>query len=86
MVSGFIMPAVRNFPELHIIKIHFINLKHQEMAFYTAVKSVKGSGNSAFLQKDQLFYLKTAEKINFLHLFIIEHHTKLLPYLLILVD
>jgi len=28
-------------------------------------KSVKGSSNSAFLQKDQLCYLKRAEKLTF---------------------
>ena len=31
----------------------------------TSHKSVKGSGNSAFLQKDQLCYLKRAEKLTF---------------------
>ena len=30
-----------------------------------AAQSVKGSGNSAFLQKDQLCYLKRAEKLTF---------------------
>ena len=29
------------------------------------LKSVKGSGNSTFLQKDQLCYLKRAEKLTF---------------------
>ena len=28
------------------------------------LKSVKGSGNSTFLEKDQLFYLKRAEKLS----------------------
>ena len=28
-------------------------------------ESVKGSGNSAFLQKDQICYLKRAEKLTF---------------------
>ena len=51
-----------------------------------ACQSVKGSGNSAFLQKDQFFYLKRAQKLNFLHLFFIEQHEKFLPFLLMLVD
>ena len=29
------------------------------------IESVKGSGNSAFLEKDQLCYLKRAEKLTF---------------------
>ena len=29
------------------------------------LESVKGSGNSAFLQKDQLCYLKKAQKLTF---------------------
>ena len=36
------MPAVINFLELHIIKSHLINLKHQKMAFYKAVSSSAG--------------------------------------------
>ena len=44
-------------------------------------QSVKGSGNSAFLQKDQLCYLKRAEKLT-----ICIYFSKLLPFLLMLVD
>ena len=43
-------------------------------------ESVKGSGNSGFLQKDQLCYLKRAEKLTFCI------YAKLLPFLLMLVD
>ena len=49
-------------------------------------ESVKGSGNSGFLQKDQLCYLKRAEKLTFCIYFLIEQHAKLLPFLLMLVD
>ena len=57
------------------------NLKFQRK------QSVKGSGNSAFLQKDQLCYLKRAENLTFeLHLFFIEQHAKLLHFLLMLAD
>ena len=42
---------------------------HRDMkhffSFLSALQSVKGSGNSAFLQKDQLCYLKRAEKLTF---------------------
>ena len=34
-------------------------------AIFPVYESVKGSGNSAFLQKDQLCYLKRAEKLTF---------------------
>ena len=44
------------------------------------VKSVKGSGNSTTL------LLEKSRKIKFLHLFFIEEHPKLLPFLLMLVD
>ena len=36
-------------------------------------KSVKGSGNSTFLEKDKLLYLKRAEKLTFCIIF---HRTK----------
>ena len=39
------------------------------------VNEEKGSDNSAFLQKDQLCYLKRAEKLTF-----IEQHAKFLPF------
>ena len=35
------------------------------LSFSGGRESVKGSGNSAFLQKDQLYYLKRAEKLTF---------------------
>ena len=35
------------------------------MPFLIPKQSVKGSGNSTFLQKDQLFYLRRAEKLTF---------------------
>ena len=54
---------------------------------WAQVESVKGSGNSTFLQKDQLdLLLEKSRKINFLHLFFIEQNAKLLPFLLMLVD
>ena len=40
------------------------DIKHF-FSFLSALQSVKGSGNSAFLQKDQLCYLKRAEKLTF---------------------
>ena len=39
-----------------------------------------------FFTKRSTLLLENSRKINFLHLFIIEQHAKLLPYLLILVD
>ena len=49
-------------------------------------ESVKGSGNSAFFTKRSTLLLEKSRKISFLHLFFIEQHAKLLPFLLMLVD
>ena len=51
----------------------FIKITHAQLLFSSVptsdhkrrYHSVKGSGNSAFLEKDQLFYLKTAGKSTF---------------------
>ena len=43
--------------------------RHSELFYQNRLQklfqSVKGSGNSAFLQKDELCYLKRAEKLTF---------------------
>ena len=60
-ISGNVQVQYNKEKEAVALALRLLTSISLKVTVFVAVESVKGSGNSAFLQKDQLCYLKRAE-------------------------